>query len=271
MTLTILPGLLGASPPSDRDPVGERNIIRARTDAQGVADEELAARTGWRVARGFQWQILLQGPDGLYRPARPDRPFETGQAFRLELEADSDLWIYLLNRGPDGSEVVLLPERGEGHLLVRKGERVLIPPTGQFRFQEPPGAETFRILASPERLSWVNPHELFRWESGAPVDAETRERARSQKQLRSTSIDAIRKHQADPLRFERPLSQMVAELGPGAGSKALVKSTVVVAPLPEDGSDAAEPPSREQVVRVSSDPANRDPLVYDIQLRHQHP
>src|SRR3954469_5310784 len=88
---------------------GTGSILREKVDARGVVGAELAAQTGWSVARGFLWQILLPDAEGRFRPARPDQVFRTGQAFRLCIEPQCDLWVYLLNRDPEGHEVVLLP------------------------------------------------------------------------------------------------------------------------------------------------------------------
>ncbi|MGA2704911.1 MAG: hypothetical protein ABSH35_27950 [Isosphaeraceae bacterium] len=45
------------------------------------------------MARGFRWQILLPDAAGRFQPARPDQIFRTGQALRLCIEAQCDLWI----------------------------------------------------------------------------------------------------------------------------------------------------------------------------------
>src|SRR4051812_23391317 len=175
---------------------GTRSILREKVDARGVVGADLAAQTDWSVARGFLWQILLPDAEGRFQPARPDQVFRTGQAFRLGIEAQCDLWIYILNRDPEGREVVLLPERGEEHLLVRQGQTTVIPPDGQFRFTDPPGIETFRVLASPARLDWVNPRELFALEGGEPLDGRARDRAEAQKEARTRAIADLRRRQA---------------------------------------------------------------------------
>jgi hypothetical protein len=52
--------------------------------------DDLAAKTGWRMARGFRWQILLPDAAGRFQPARPDQIFRTGQALRLCIEPQCD-------------------------------------------------------------------------------------------------------------------------------------------------------------------------------------
>jgi hypothetical protein len=251
-----------------------RNILREQTDAGGRVQAEVAAEGGWQSARGFRWQILLEGPDGRYRPARADRTFRTGERFRLEIEADSDLWLYVLNRGPDGSEVVLLPVEAEEHLRIGRGERAVVPPTGQFRFQDPPGTETFRLIAAARKFDWVNPTELFRLESGAELDKAARERAEFQKETRTRELAAMRERQPAVRVLERPIDLRSPALREGVEPGR--KDVVLVAPTAEqpeagaEGGEEQEPPSRQQQVsRLSTDAEDEGAIVFDIELRHE--
>jgi hypothetical protein len=214
------------------------------------------------VARGFRWQILVPDAAGQFQPARPDRVFRTGQAFRLRLEAQCNLWIYILNRDPDGGEVVLLPTRGEEHLLVGQGQQVTLPPDGQFRFADPPGIEDFRVLASPAKLEWVNPRELFALEADKPLDDRERERARTQKAVRTKALAGLERAQSARRRVSKPLGEAVDELAADPGLRRRTKDTVVVEPPQEDA---------QLVVQASTDPADRGVIVFDIKLEHRRP
>jgi hypothetical protein len=272
LILAVLLGWPGAVPGQS----GQRNIVRTQTDNQGGVSADLARQTGWRTARGFNWEILLQQPDGAFKPVPPNRAFRTGEAFRLEIEADTDLWVYVLNRGPDNSETVLFPEQGEEHLLIRKEQQVTVPAAGQFRFADPPGTERLRILAASEKLAWVNPGELFRLEAAQTLDPAEARRATEQKALRTKELAKIEGRQAPARVLDEPLSRAVDRMARDPARGAGLKDTVVVAPLPERPSVAEEPtpapappPSRYQVARVSSSAADRSTFVCEVRLRHQ--
>src|SRR3954471_18855790 len=61
-TLGVALALGGSEGPKSR----MRSILREKVDARGVVGADLAAQTGWSVARGFQWQILLPDAEGRY-------------------------------------------------------------------------------------------------------------------------------------------------------------------------------------------------------------
>lgn len=254
-----------------------RNIVRAETDAQGVVSDDLAAQTGWRTARGFEWQILLRGDDRSFRPADPTRIFRTGEAFKLEIEADTDLWIYVLTRGPDGDETLLFPEPGEAHRFVRKGERAVVPATGQFRFADPPGTETFRILAATEKLAWVQPAELFRLEAGAVLSGSETVQAQDQRAQRTRAITSLQERQPRPQMLDAPLSKSLDRIGLAPSERSGRKDTVVVAPAVEgeglegvpDRPAGGEGGGGQQVTRLSTDPADREPIVLDVRFEHR--
>jgi hypothetical protein len=241
---------------------GTRTILREKVDAHGTVGDDLAARTGWRVARGFRWQILVPDAADRFEPTRPDRVFRTGQAFRLRLEAQCNLWIYILNRDPDCREVVLLPTRGEEHLLVRQGQQVTLPPDGQFRFADPPGTEDFRVLASPAKLEWVNPRELFAMEADKPLDDRARAQAEAQKEVRTKAIDGLQRAQSARRLVSRSLGEAVDELAADPALRRRTKDTMVVEPPQENA---------QLVLQASSDPADRGVIVFDIKLQHRHP
>jgi hypothetical protein len=241
---------------------GTRTILREKVDAQGRVGDDLATRTGWRVARGFRWQILLADATGRFQPVRPDQIFRTGQAFRLCIEAQCDLWIYILDRDPAGREMVLLPTRGEEHLLVEQGQQANVPPDGQFRFTDPPGIEDFRILASPAKLDWVNPRELFAMEADKALDDREREKAEAQKAARTKAIAALQRSQSGRRLVSKPWHEVVDELAADPGLRRRTKDTMVVEPPQENA---------QLVVQASADPADRGVIVFDIKLQHRHP
>ena len=241
-----------------------RDILRQRTSADGVPDASLAAQTGWSTVRGYVYKVLLKAPDGSYKPADPRQPFTTGQSFRLEIEAHNDLWFYILNRGPNGDERILLPERDEEHLLIRRRERVTVPSDGCFTFAEPPGTERFRIVASPDKLPWANPHELFQLENGRPLTPGQELAARGQQETRTRSIESLKQRQARLEICDEPLAKVIERSAAEAASRG--KNTILRPPPPEGGDTAAT-----DIVRASPDARDRDPFIHEIQLEHKRP
>ncbi|MGO8898012.1 MAG: DUF4384 domain-containing protein [Isosphaeraceae bacterium] len=241
-----------------------RDILRQRTSPDGVPDAALAAQTGWSTVRGYAYKVLLKAPDGSYKPVDPRQPFRTGQSFRLEIEAHNDLWFYILNRGPDGAERLLLPEGDEEHLLIRRGERVTVPSDGCFTFADPPGTERFRIVASPDKLPWANPHELFQLENGRLLAPSQELAARGQQETRARSIETLERRQARLEIRDEPLAKVIERSAGDAASRS--KNTILRPPPPEGGDTAAT-----DIVRASPDARDRSPFIHKIQLEHKRP
>lgn len=232
-----------------------RAIVREHVNAAGQLSPELAAATGWSRVLAFQWQMhVLQA--GEYQAVRPDQVFQTGTRFRLKVIADTNLWIYVLNRDPLGDDVVLLPETGEEHLLVEQGKEVLVPPDGVFRFTGQAGTEQFRIIVSPTKLTWVNPRELFNLQESRQQTPEANALAQAQSASRTKSITALQAKQAGKVNLTSSLATVVAE---GRDSRTYTKDTVLAPPPTEDG---------QMVLQGMTNANENDAIVIDVALRH---
>lgn len=143
-----------------------RAIIRAGVDRNGRVHGELAQLTGLKNATSINYRILLLQPDGKEKFVDEDEyTFKFGEQFRLEIEADNDLYLYVFHEGPDGKRTVLVPDKyDEGYVpLVRKGEKTIIPDDGTyFEFVEPPGTERLLVYATPEKQPTLTPEDAFR-------------------------------------------------------------------------------------------------------------
>ena len=149
-TLAIAAFLLALAP-GDSLPGSADKILDEHVDSSGVVSKELAEETGWSLLRGLRWRVLLVDSAGGGPVAvDPKTVFKTGQRFQVEVEAHvCDLWVYLLTVDSQGSMAVLFPEQAEGHRLVRKGEKMVFPPGGDWlRFEGPPGKDLLRMIAS---------------------------------------------------------------------------------------------------------------------------
>ncbi len=233
-----------------------RAIVREHVSAQGQLSPELAAATGWSRVLAFQWQMHASQDGIRFTSVRPDQLFQTGTRFHLKVIADTDLWVYVLNRDAAGNEVVLLPEKGESHLHVEQGKEVIVPPDGNFRFDGQAGTERFRIIVSPTKLSWVNPRELFDLQESRQQTPAGIALAQVQLESRAKSITALKTKQAGKVSLTSSLETIVAERD---ASRSYTKDTVLAPPPDEDG---------QLVVQGLSDANSTDAIVVEIALRH---
>jgi hypothetical protein len=76
--------------------------------------------------------------------------FKSGERFRVNLMAEQDCYLYLLNEGTDGAFTFLFPLHGVqgGENFVRAHEWVEIPSTGWYRLDEKAGIERLIVVAS---------------------------------------------------------------------------------------------------------------------------
>lgn len=138
--------------------------IRDKVDAEGRVIGSLFQReTGWATLQVLQWSIELKepGPAGDFRPVSPNHSFRTGDRFRLRIESATDLFVYVLRKGSDGSLAVDDEPR-----RVRQGEAGFL---GTFQFAAPAGKEQISVLASSYRLPWRKAKQLGQLSCGSWV------------------------------------------------------------------------------------------------------
>lgn len=142
-----------------------RSIIRKGIDDQGRVHGELAEVTGLANATSLAYKILLLNDDGSESTVNAgDTTFKFGQQFRIEIEADSDLYVYVFHEGPDNIRTILMPDVvDQGRIpMVRRGQKKVLPDDGTyFEFVPPAGVEKLLVYASPERKDALTPKEAF--------------------------------------------------------------------------------------------------------------
>jgi len=142
-----------------------RSILRKGIDDQGRVHGELAEMTGFKTATSLGYKLLLLDETGAEKAVDPSTTtFQFGQQFRIEIEADSDLYVYVFHEGPDGVRTILMPDSvDKGRVpMVRRGQRKVLPDDGTyFEFAPPPGKEKLLVYASPERRDELTPKEAF--------------------------------------------------------------------------------------------------------------
>lgn len=144
-----------------------RGIIRAGVDRNGKVHGELAQLfNGVKNAISINYKILLLQPDGTEKFVDEEKyTFRFGEQFRLQIEADNDMYLYVFHEGPDGQRTVLVPDKyDDGYVpMVKKGEKTIVPDDGTyFEFVEPPGEERLLVYATMEKQPNLTPDEAFK-------------------------------------------------------------------------------------------------------------
>lgn len=153
------------------DDLTERQIIRTGIDRTGKVrpESDLAKLSNVKVATSVNYKILLLEPNGKEKLVPEDFEFKIGQQFRLEVEADNDLYLYVFHEGPKGDRTILMPDKYDnGRVpLAKKGEKKVIPDDGTyFEFAPPAGAEKVLVYASPEKKPELTPQGAFEGDAG---------------------------------------------------------------------------------------------------------
>ena len=108
--------------------------------------------TGIKVATSIDFKILLRDDDISNWIVVKDHVFKIGQAIKLEVVANNDVYLYVLYQGQDGVRSLLMPGTGGDGKVPRAltGETKVIPQDGTyFQFVPPAGIEKLIIFATP--------------------------------------------------------------------------------------------------------------------------
>ncbi len=124
----------------------------AAAPMQAVADNPAAL-----VPLGIRYSVLKRNAAGAYQEVDADTTFHSGDRIRLEAQANSTGYLYVVAQGSSGNWQVLFPSRevSNGSNLVHRGETRLVPGgnQGQFVFDEQAGTEKlfFVLSRQPEQ------------------------------------------------------------------------------------------------------------------------
>lgn len=152
------------------DDLTERKIIRSGIARNGEVrpGSDLAKVTNFKIATSIDYKVLLLEENGQERSVPMDYEFKIGQQFRLEIEANNDLYLYVFHEGPNGDRTILMPDKFDnGQVpLAKQGDKKVIPDDGTyFEFVPPAGNEKLLVFATPERRPELTPKRAF--EEGA--------------------------------------------------------------------------------------------------------
>ena len=210
---------------------------------------------------GMRYSVLKRNAAGEYQEVDADTVFHSGDRIRLEAQANSTGYLYVVAQGSSGNWQVLFPSRevSNGSNQVHRGETRLVPGgnQGQFVFDEQAGTEKLFFVLSRQPEPSLDKLIYSMGGQTAPADptvvkpaAESNRVLMAQATVSDDVVAHIRSQmQSRDLIFEKVDNEKVVSLN-GAGSPGQVKIETAA-----------------YVVNRSSAPDAR--LVVDLKLKHQ--
>lgn len=150
---------------SAEEKIRTRGIIRAGVDSTGRVHGDLAKLTGLANATALSYKVLLQDDSGKeHFVDEKNYTFKVNDRFRIQIEADTDLYLYVFHQDPHGKRTVLVPDSEDrGRVpVVKQGDRKVIPDDGTyFQVTEPVGEERLLVFATQDKRPELTPQEAF--------------------------------------------------------------------------------------------------------------
>ncbi|MDP8989252.1 MAG: DUF4384 domain-containing protein [Acidobacteriota bacterium] len=210
---------------------------------------------------GMRYSVLKRNAAGEYQEVDPDTVFHSGDRIRLEAQANSMGYLYVVAQGSSGNWQVLFPSRevSNGSNQVHRGETRLVPGgnQGQFVFDEQAGSEKLFFVLSRQPEQSLDKLIYSMGGQSAPADPSAVTPAAAPNRVlmaqASVSDDVIARirsqMQARDLIFEKVENEkVVSQNGTPAGAPVKIETAAYV-------------------VNRSSAPDAR--LVVDLKLKHQ--
>jgi hypothetical protein len=140
------PAASPAKAPESTDAKPQAKKAAAKPGAPKTGDHKLTAS----VPLGLRYAVLKRDAAGQYQEVDANTNFHSGDRIRLNVDANTSGYLYVVMQGSSGTWKLLFPtaEVAGGSNLVRKGESRQIPPgdRGQFVFDEQAGSEKLFIV-----------------------------------------------------------------------------------------------------------------------------
>lgn len=106
------------------------------------------------VPLGLRYSVLKRDSEGKFVEVDPDSTFHSGDRIRLQVEANTGAYLYVVMQGSSGNWRLLFPSKevSGGSNRVSRGESRQIPSgnRGQFVFDEQAGTEKLFLVLSRE-------------------------------------------------------------------------------------------------------------------------
>jgi len=210
---------------------------------------------------GMRYSVLKRNAAGEYQEVDADTVFHSGDRIRLEAQANTTGYLYVVAQGSSGNWQVLFPSRevSNGSNQVHRGETRLVPGgnQGQFVFDEQAGTEKLFFVLSRQPEQSLDKLIYFMGGQTTPADptvvtpaAESNRVLMAQATVSDDVIARIRSQmQSRDLIFEKVENEkVVSQNAPPAAGQVKIETAAYV-------------------VNRSSAPDAR--LVVDLKLKHQ--
>ncbi|MFN7939475.1 MAG: DUF4384 domain-containing protein [Bryobacteraceae bacterium] len=221
---------------------------------------------------GIRYSLLKRVPDG-WVEVHADSTFQSGDAIRVQVEANEDGYLYIVARGSSGSWDVLFPNKDvrAGTNFIESGDAQILPsPKGLWRFDNKRGQERLFLVMARKPVGDLDKLIYDLNQAGKPAAAPTPAPAPAKPNAPVSQPKPTTPEPKDaPKRTMlagniKPIDdQLVGRLRSQMVSRDLVFEKVDDSPSP---AAAAKKESAVYVVEKSGKPDAR--LVVDITLKH---
>jgi hypothetical protein len=108
---------------------------------------------------GLKYRILLRTPDCDIREVDSSHTFHSGDKVRLQIEANVDGYLYVLQKGSTGKDRMLFPDPriNGGDNKIARGILYSVPGNQWFTFDNNPGTENLTVAVSRTPMKSVVP------------------------------------------------------------------------------------------------------------------
>jgi hypothetical protein len=149
---------------ADENP-SNQPVPRRQVDRDGKVVGEGLSRTGLKRVTSLRYSIILRNADGTESAVDEAKHiFKLGQEFRLVVEADTELFLYVFHESSNGLRSFLVPDRHDSAGYVPRlepGKPLTIPQDGYFEVTPPLGIERLMVFATPEKRAELTSTEAF--------------------------------------------------------------------------------------------------------------
>jgi hypothetical protein len=209
------------------------------------------------VPLGLRYAVLKRDAAGKYAEVDPDTNFRSGDRIRMQIDANTTGYLYVVMQGSSGNWRLLFPssEVAGGSNLVQKGQSLQIPGgQGQFVFDEQSGTEKLFLILTRQPETDLD-KLIYSMRGQSPANSSPERMLMAQASLGDDVVNHLRSEvQARDLVFEKVDT---ASAAPPAAAPATGTTP--------DGSARIE--KAAYVVNPSTAPDAR--LVVDISLKHR--
>ena len=159
---------------------------RGHIDRDGNVVDEGLAKSGLKRITSLRYAVILRKADGTEKAVDEARhTFKIGEEFRLVVEADTQLYLYVFHESAGGMRSFRVPDRHDSAGYVPRldpGKPLTIPQDGYFEVTPPLGIERLMVFATPEKRPELTSTEAF---------TEPTQLSQSQRQQLKDSQDRI--------------------------------------------------------------------------------